>query len=73
MTIDAQLIIKNNPYIYNYLRENSYWYKEINRNPLVLKEMEEEIKKYYRLNFSDKLNDLSKKINMLNMFMNILK
>ena len=37
--------IKNNPLIYNYLRENSHWYKELTRDKNILKYLEEQANK----------------------------
>ena len=45
MQIETQLSVHKNPYLYQYLRENSYWYKALNRDPSMLKIMEEEMKK----------------------------
>lgn len=73
MNIETQLKIRNNPYIYQYLRVDSSWYKALNRNPENIKIIEEEMKKYYKLNFSDKLNNLNGKLNMIQTLMNILK
>ena len=73
MTIETLIQIRNNPYIYNYLRENSSWYKALNRNIDNLKLMEKEIKDYYKLNLSDKLNDLSDKLVLINNIMDIMK
>ena len=41
MQVETLLKIKSNPNLYRYLRENSYWYKYLNRSHLSLKEMEE--------------------------------
>ena len=73
MNIDTQLKIRSNPYLYKYLRDNSSWYKALNRNPDNLKLMEIEMKNYYKLNFSDKINDLNGKIEMIKNLINILK
>ena len=73
MTTETLITIRNNPYYYQFLRENSHWYKALNRNINNLKLMEEEVKNYYKLNFSDKLNDLNNKISMLRTFMDIMK
>ncbi len=73
MTTETLIAIRNNPYYYHFLRENSYWYKALNRDINNLKLMEEEVKNYYKLNFSDKLADLNKKISMLRTFMDIMK
>ena len=73
MRIDTLIRIRNNPYFYNYLRVNSSWYKLINRDINNLKLMEIELKDYYKLNFSDKLNDLNQKISMIRTLMDIMK
>ena len=73
MQYETKIIINNNPNLKRYLKEHSYWYKSLNRNPLSIKEMEEEMKKEYRLTTIDKIERLSDKINLLNDIMNIFK
>ena len=72
MTTETLIQIRNNPYFYNFLRENSHWYKALNRNPNAIKDMEIEVKNYYKLNFSDKLSDLNNKITLIKNLMDIL-
>ena len=72
MTVETLIKIRNNPYYYRYLRDNSSWYKALNRDINNLKLMEIEMKDYYKLNFSDKLNNLNNKITMLRTFMDIM-
>lgn len=73
MTLDLQFKIKQNPNLYRYLRENSYWYKELNRNPSSLKQMEQEMKNRYQLTTSDKINQVSKSLEMVRTFMDVLQ
>ena len=73
MRTETLVAIRNNPYYYNYLRVNSSWYKLLNRDIRYLKDMEVEIKDYYRLNFSDKLSDLNKKITVIKNFIDIMR
>lgn len=73
MLLETRMAIRNNIYYYNFLRENSYWYKYLNRSHSNLIPMDKEVKNYYKLNFSDKLNDLSNKMNMINNFIELLK
>ena len=47
MQVETRLKIKRNPNLYRYLRENSYWYKYLNRSPIFLKQLEEEMKEKY--------------------------
>ena len=73
--MDPEVLIKirSNPYLYRYLRENSYWYKALIRDPNSIKLMENEAKKYFKLNLSDKINDLGEKINTIKNLIDILK
>jgi hypothetical protein len=73
MDVATQIKIRNNPYLYRYLRDNSSWYKALNRNPNSIKDMEIEMKYAYKLNLSDKIDDLNQKMQMVRTFMDILK
>lgn len=65
--------IKTNPLIYNYLREDSSWYKELTRSRDALKLVEEEAKRFYKLTSKDKFEKISKNIELISMFMDVLK
>lgn len=54
--------IKNNPNNLKYLRENSYWYKYLNRDSSYIKNFKEEMKVGYKLTFEDKLDRFSKNL-----------
>ena len=73
MQVETLLKIKSNPNLYRYLRENSYWYKYLNRSPLSLKEMEEEKKEQYRLRPTDRLENVSNTIKMIESFLEIMR
>lgn len=73
MQVETRLKIKSNPNLYRYLRENSYWYKYLNRSPLSLKEMEEEMKEQYRLRPTDRLENVSNTIKMIESFLEIMR
>lgn len=66
-------IIKNNPNIYNYLRENSYWYKELNRDIQSIKKLEQEMRQKYKLTTIDKIDTLTRNINLISTFIDVLK
>ena len=72
MQFNVLFMIRNNPNLYNYLKYNSYWYKELIRNPNIVKYMSEEMKKEYKLTPSDKLKKVSDNINMIKAFMEIV-
>lgn len=65
MFIETQMMIRNNPNLYRYLRENSYWYKYLNRSPAFLKEVEEQMKSYYKITPVDKMEKFSNRLDMI--------
>ena len=73
MTLELQFKIKNNPDYLRYLRENSIWYKILNRNPLMFKKFEEEVKRTYQLRTSDKINKTLQMIELLQNVVSTLK
>ncbi len=72
MQINVKFKVDNDPNLKRYLKENSYWYHYLNRNPLYLKLMEEEMKKRYKLTTKDKISKISDNINMINEILKIL-
>lgn len=73
MDIETQLIVRSNPDLYRFLREESYWYKYLNRDPKMIKEVEQRMKEKYRLNAEGKLEKLNRSINLISSFMEIMK
>ena len=73
MNLDIQFKIKNNPNMQRYLRENSGWYKHLNRSPESINLFNEEMKERYKLRPSDKINNLVDKLDLLTSFFNVLK
>lgn len=72
MNIPTQIKIRNNPNLYYYLRENSWWYKELNRHPEIIKDVEQEMKSYYKLNITDRIDRFGQRLEMIRTFMDIL-
>lgn len=73
MKLETIVKIKNNPMLQRYIREHSYWYKILNRNPDAINKMIEDMKKEYKLTFEDKIDDLSNKMNLVRAFMEAIK
>ena len=73
MNLETQFKLKNNSLLQKYVRENSYWYKLLNRNPELIVKMNEEMKQKYKLTTTDKINDLSEKIDLIKTFMSMIK
>ncbi len=73
MKLDLQFKIKNDPMLKRYIRENSYWYKILNRNPNMIDNMVDDMKEKYKLTTADKINNISEKLDLIRTFMNVLK
>ena len=73
MIYDIQYKINNDINLKRFLRENSYWYKELNRNPDNFKYFVEDMKVRYKLTTTDKINRTIDNINMISSFLDVLK
>ena len=73
MSIDLQYKIKNNLMYQKFLRENSIWYKYLNRNPLSFNDFISDMKDKYELKPSDRLNKLLNNISLIQNFLDVLK
>ncbi len=73
MNIETIVKIKNNPMLQKYIRENSYWYKILNRNPNYFNYFVDDMKKSYKLTTTDKINEISDKLDLIKAFMNAFK
>lgn len=71
MRLDLIYKINKDDNLHRYLREHSYWYKILNRNPNLIKKMEEDMKKEYKLTLEDKISDITTKINLIKGFMDL--
>ncbi len=56
-----------------FIRENSYWYKELNRNNNNYPYFVDDMKVKYKLTTGDKINRTIDNINMINSFLEVLK
>lgn len=73
MDIRTQIMVRSNPNIYRFLREESYWYKYLNRNPNSMKDLEKAMKNKYKLTTQDRLEKVGNSISLLHSFMDVLK
>ncbi len=72
MIVKIQFMINSNPYLKKFLRENSYYYKELIRNPNFINELVILMKKEYKLSLPAKLDKIKQDISMINNVMEIL-
>ncbi len=73
MILDIQFRLKNNPRYLQYIRENSYWYKILNRDPGMFYKFEEKVREDYKLRFSDRLTKALGTIEMIQNIVSTLK
>ena len=73
MTYDIQNRINSDINLKRFLRENSFWYKRLNRNPNSFPYFVHEMKVAYHLTVSDKINRTIDNISMLESFLDVLK
>lgn len=73
MELITQYSLKQNPYYIRYLRENSYWYKKLNRDPSTFKEFENEVKENYELRPIDRISKTLDLIETIGAIINTLK
>lgn len=65
MRFDVQMKLKSNPMYLKFIRENSHWYKILNRNPERFEEMVEEMKIKYRLRPTDRINSILDSVDLI--------
>ena len=57
MRLDIQYRIFEDPRQRMFLRENSYWYKYLNRDSKYFEKFKEEVKDAYQLRTTDRINN----------------
>lgn len=64
--------IKKDKY-YNYLKENSFFIKDLNRNPRMYDSFKEYVKDKYHLRISDKVENMLDDIETISDIVNVIK
>lgn len=72
MKIDVKLKIKQNPNNSKFLKENSYWYKYLNRNQSYYIDFENAMKVRYKLTPEDRMSKMREGIDTLTKIIDIL-
>ena len=73
MDINTQQKIFKDDMLHRYLRENSHWYKILNRHPELINNMIQEMKDKYKLNPGDKIERLGERLSMLESILKVLE
>lgn len=73
MTLIVQYALYNDDKMHNYLKENSGWYKYLNRNANNYQVFVKAMKKQYHLNVTDKISDTIDNIDLLSTVIQTVK
>lgn len=73
MNLDVQFKIKSDANYLRYLRENSHWYKILNRYPERFNDFVSEMRENYRLRPTDKIGDIAGKLDLISTFLDVFK
>ena len=73
MNLHLQYKIKQDQKQLQFLRENSYWYKYLNRSEYYYKDFINDMKDKYKLKPTDKINKMIENINLFSSFLDVLK
>lgn len=73
MELDLQMKLKQEKNMFQYLKENSFWVKELNRDALNYSRFVEAMKEKYRLRTTDKISDAIDNIDLISSFLGAFK
>lgn len=65
--------LKNDEQMHGYLRENSEWYKFLNRSPQNYKDFVKAMKSKYKLNVTDKISSTLDNIDLISSVIQTIK
>ena len=73
MQLDIIVNLNNDLKQKQFLRENSYWYKYLNRDIKYYKDFINDMKIKYKLTTPDKIQEISNNLNMFKSLLDVLK
>ena len=73
MQVSAILALKKDPKMWELLKLNSFWFKNLNRNAESVKRYKDEMKVKYNLRTSDKISDAIDNIDLISNVLGALK
>lgn len=73
MQLYNQIALRENVKLYNYLKENSYQFKDLNRDVITYRDFEKAMKIKYKERTTDKLNNAVENIELITSVLNIFK
>ena len=73
MQVETILELKKDHKMWDLLKQNSYWLKELNRDSLNVKKFKEDMKIKYKLRTTDKISDAIDNIDLISNVLSALK
>ena len=73
MRLDVQMKLQKDTKMLGYLKENSHWYKYLNRNALNYDLFVKTMKEQYKIRATDKISDVVDSIDVVSNILNVLK
>lgn len=73
MDVKVQYILNNNIILKRYLREHSFYYKNILRNPNFINDLVKLMKEEYHLTLPDRLDKIKDNLSFFNTFIDVIK
>ncbi len=73
MELDIQIKLKENNKMYNLLKKNSYWIKELNRDSNNYKSFINTMKDNYKLRMTDKVTNALDNLDMVSSVLEVLQ
>ena len=71
MKFDVYLKLKEKPIYTKFIRENSEWYKILNRDPNMFDKMVEDMKDKYKLRVTDKIDNVVDSVDIISKFLKV--
>lgn len=71
MRFDVYLKLKEKPIYIKFIRENSQWYKLLNRDPNMFDKMVEDMKDKYKLRVTDKIDNVVDSVDIISKFLKV--
>lgn len=71
MRFDIYLKLKEKPIYTKFIRENSHWYKILNRDPNMFDKMIEDMKDKYKLRVTDKIDNVVDSVDIISKFLKV--
>lgn len=73
MQLYNQIAFRESPKDYDYLKDNSYFFKELNRGTIDFKTFQNEMKIKYKERTTDKINSVMDNMELISSVLNVLK